>query len=953
MPSWLERLRDSLAPGIAVEREIASGGMGHVALGWDTLLHRVVAIKVLRPEKASAIAAERFVREARNAAALRHPNVVQVHHAGEAGGLFYYTMDYADGETLAERLERGHMSPSEVLALGRDLLTALGAAHDRNLIHRDVKPSNIFLTCNSALLGDFGIAYDLDSTRTELTRSGELVGTPAYITPEQLHDGPITPVTDIYAAGLVLYEAVAGRRWMPQSDPERGDWSRVPEPLRGPIRRALRIDPTHRWPNAAAFADALSASGAALGRPAAPRRLRVRRAALAIAGAAATVAAVAWYRSAPPPQQLDLVIYPFESAGGVDSSVGTELSWLTGRSLEQLTDLRLAPSQVAKRRWRSSSLGQERRLVELTRTLPSRYGAWAYVVPRGARLEVRLSLVGSNGKPLPQYVVVGDTTDLSLLADAVAMNITRVLFSRRQLRPQRHIARVPVGALAEFLVGEDAFARDAWLTAERHYSRALALDSSFVLAAWRLGNARRWMPLRSKAYPPGLYRLFDSQRETLAEVDRHLIEAQFRPSGTPRFEEYEKALATASGDPYAPLLYGDELFHRGPLAGRPLGDAVRLLEQAVVMDSTLAPAWEHLAWALIRLGQEERAGRALASLESLAGRPDQSEIYLPRFLRIAHTLRFGSPAERVEAQDRLGRDPGALALAARGALSFDLPEAQAALGAALGAGGGTPALQASGLTALGVALFALGRPGAAVAAFDSAATRFPHPAEARLQAAEWRVVPGALGVAGVDDGERLRGRAALAGLVGDSLLGPRAAWALTLDAHASDDTVAAQRWAARVRGSGAPNDRRLVPLLDGLSHAARRKWADALATSEPALAYDSAGYAPDPFLRAALHLLRGEWLVRLGRLEAADSAWLWYENLDVRGWPDAEAQPAEVDWALATHGRMRRARLATDAGGTSVGCALGRRARQIWVEAEPAVLARLDDLERVERRCPM
>ena len=107
MASVLERLRAALAPGIAVEREIARGGMGIVFLGRDTRLDRPLAIKVLKPELATAVAAERFLREARHAAGLRHPNVVRVHQSDEADGLLYFTMDYVTGETLAAHLERG------------------------------------------------------------------------------------------------------------------------------------------------------------------------------------------------------------------------------------------------------------------------------------------------------------------------------------------------------------------------------------------------------------------------------------------------------------------------------------------------------------------------------------------------------------------------------------------------------------------------------------------------------------------------------------------------------------------------------------------------------------------------------------------------------------------------------------------------------------------------------
>ncbi len=272
---------------------------------------------------------------------------------------------------------------------------------------------------------------------------------------------------------------------------------------------------------------------------------------------------------------------------------------------------------------------------------------------------------------------------------------------------------------------------------------------------------------------------------------------------------------------------------------------------------------------------------------------------------MAYAIRFGDSTGRNQVLGTLSRAPEALALAARGALSFNLPAAQVALGSALAASAETPAARASGFIARGVALVTLGRPAEAQASFDSAATLFPAPREARLQAAQWRVIPAALGVPGWNEGERERGRAALRDMIGDASLGGRAAWTLALDAHARRDTAEAARLGEAVALAGEDG---LASMLRGMEHAARGDWKAALAATEPALAFDSAGRAPDSFLRAALHLQRGAWFERSGQAAEADRSWLWYENLDVVGWPSAEAQPAEVDWALAAHARALRAR---------------------------------------------
>ncbi|HYC33730.1 MAG TPA: hypothetical protein VEB59_15680, partial [Gemmatimonadales bacterium] len=485
-----------------------------------------------------------------------------------------------------------------------------------------------------------------------------------------------------------------------------------------------------------------------------------------------------------------------------------------------------------------------------------------------------------------------------------------------------------------------------------HYLRALRHDSTLVLAAWRLGNARRWMPLRSgPPYPASLLPQFLAQRDSVPGTDRLLIEAQFEPTGRARLDRYEDALKLARDDPYPALLYGDELFHRGPLAGRPLDDAVRMLERATAADSTLAPGWEHLAWALIRRGERDRAAVALEHLGHWAGGEEETEIPVPLFLGIAWQFRFQGPGQRA-AMEGLARDTARLALAARGAMSFDLPDAQAMLAQALVARAGTASLRGSGYVAEGVARYALGQPGAALAAFDSAAHQFSPAGEARLQAAEWRVVPAALGVPGPGAAERERGRRRLEEMLEDPALGVRAAWALALDAYRRGDTLAGARFAAIVTRAPTATARRLAPSLEGVRGAAAGRLEDALESSAPALAWDSAGLAPDPFLRATLHLLRGEWLESLGRADEADRSWLWYENLDVRGWPSAEAQPAEVDWALSTEARARRARLARERGQASRACALASRALQLWARAEPVLDGARHDLERLARECP-
>jgi hypothetical protein len=266
-----------------------------------------------------------------------------------------------------------------------------------------------------------------------------------------------------------------------------------------------------------------------------------------------------------------------------------------------------------------------------------------------------------------------------------------------------------------------------------------------------------------------------------------------------------------------------------------------------------------------------------------------------------------------------------------------------------------PDLRASAHVGQGVSLVALGRLDEGLAQFDSAAAHFPVPGEARLQAAEWRVLPPALGVPGIAAEQVTRGRQVLGQVASDSALGSRAAWALALDAAARGDTVAAQEWEQRANLSTTSP---MAMLLSAQREAVRGQLEKALDLSAPALASDSAGfvwgtagYRLDPFLRSALHLLRGAWLARVGQPDQAERAWLWYENTDVVGWPGREAQPAEVDWALSTLARGRRALLLRQSD-PAAACRLLSRIDTVWRHADARTAAwSRDSLGPVRHGC--
>jgi serine/threonine-protein kinase len=260
------RLQGALGEKYRVEQVLGSGAYGVVFLATDPRLDRSVAIKVLRPEHATAVSAKRFLHEARCLARLHDPGLTAIHEVGEADGLFFYVMDLVEGETLGQRLAEGPLDPAHLRALADSLLGALHVAHEAGVVHRDVKPSNIFVSEGRIVLADFGIAKTLTSSErsTEsgedetLTREGRFIGTPAYSSPEQLAGQVDDARSDIYSAGVVLFEAATGRRWNAVDPGSESTWAGIPDAMVGVLARALQRRAEDRWASAEEFRVALA-----------------------------------------------------------------------------------------------------------------------------------------------------------------------------------------------------------------------------------------------------------------------------------------------------------------------------------------------------------------------------------------------------------------------------------------------------------------------------------------------------------------------------------------------------------------------------------------------------------------------------------------------------------------------------------------------------------------------
>ncbi|HEX2075355.1 MAG TPA: protein kinase [Geodermatophilus sp.] len=334
--------RRSLGERYELDRLIAAGGMGQVWRGTDTLLGRPVAVKVLRSEyTGDPTFLARFRAEAQHAAALSHPNIAAVFDYGEtvAGDtgetLAYLVMELVEGEPLSAALRReGRLDPGTTLSVLEQTAAALAEAHRVGLVHRDVKPGNILVRADGSVkITDFGIAWSAGSV--PLTRTGQVIGTPQYISPEQAEGHLATPASDVYALGLVGYECLTGHPAFEGDNPVTIALKQVrqdPEPLPADlpsglsllIRRALSKDPSTRMPDGAAFVAAIEALRAgrplpgeheeAAGDPA-TRAVPVPVPALAVPAAAVPAAAIAAPSAAPPPGAALPVAQPAPAGG--------------------------------------------------------------------------------------------------------------------------------------------------------------------------------------------------------------------------------------------------------------------------------------------------------------------------------------------------------------------------------------------------------------------------------------------------------------------------------------------------------------------------------------------------------------------------------------------------------------------------------------------------------------
>jgi serine/threonine protein kinase len=543
----LERLQAALAPDFRVEHELARGGMGAVFLAHDTALRCRVAIKVLLPEIATEGTVARFLQEARVLAALSHSHIVPVHRVGEADGLNYYVMDFLEGNTLEDRLRVGPLSVKEAVKLARDLLDALEVVHAAGVIHRDIKPANIFLVDRRAMLGDFGIAH-VPSERTDpMTWPGASPGTPGYMAPEHVAGLGVTPQTDIYAVGMVIYEALTTRRWVAGQMPREADWTGVPRSLIRILSRALAYSPHDRWPDARTFRKRVWAT---IG-----NRYRWRAAALTAGGLVAGILLTKAVPPLPPPGptgKLTLQVQRFTVSGGTASDgLGDSVTARVEAVLSKDSEFHVLPA------------GSDAAVV---------LGGTVFVGGSTVTISVR-----SRGATSLVVNVEDTAADWRTVAESVASLAWRELWSENspfaEWLPRNALPSDP-DVFDRWWKAEALFGEGWWEQALPEYAAVFRIDPTCLLCSWRITEIQRWY----LEDPDSVHK-----RLLLEGIDRfppwysRLIDARLGPD-IGRLARLQEVTRLWDDYYYAWYLLAEEQLGRGPLFGherRPYGGIVR------------------------------------------------------------------------------------------------------------------------------------------------------------------------------------------------------------------------------------------------------------------------------------------------------------------------------------------------------------------------------------------
>ena len=499
-----------------ITRRLGEGGMGVVYAAEDERLGRPVAVKTIAAVGPDETARRRFWREARAAAAVNHPNICQIYEIGEDGGQLFIAMELLAGEVLADRLHHGPIGTAEAVHIALGMLSALSALHARGIVHRDLKPSNVFLTPHGVKLLDFGLARphlpDAFTTVTEVTRAGVMVGTPRYMAPEQIAGDTVDARSDLFAAGAILFEMLAGRpAFAGRSVIEVLHATRYEHPpaLTGSpaiaavdrvIRRALAKRPDERQPSAEAMAEEL-------------------RAVPGVAGSDTVVLAQALTR---------LIVLPFRVLRPDPETdfLAFSLPDAIATSLSGIGSLVLRSSAVAAR-----YAGETVDLKGLASDVDVDRVVMGTLVRAGDQLRVSAQLVEApGGTMLTSHMAQSSLGDLFRLQDDLARRIVEALALPLvgATPPPTPDAPHDARAYELYLRANNLGRAYAGLPAARDlYQQCLDLDSRFAPAWARLGRCYRVIGKYIEGTPDSDARAEDAFRRALALNPRLTIAHKF------------------------------------------------------------------------------------------------------------------------------------------------------------------------------------------------------------------------------------------------------------------------------------------------------------------------------------------------------------------------------------------------------------------------------------------
>lgn len=640
MTDLLERLSGALGGRYRVEAEIGRGGMAVVYLAYDRKHERRVAIKVLRPELTASIASDRFLREIRIAAQLQHPHILALYDSGEAEGLLYYVMPYADGETLRQRLDREkQLRLEDVLRIAANVADALAHAHSYGVVHRDVKPENILLIGDHALVADFGVARALSSAGVEFTDSGVAVGTPAYMSPEQAAGASdVDARSDIYSLACVVFEMLGGeppftgvtpRSVLARQISERPPSIRVLRPTVPPamedaLGQALAKVAADRPPTAMQFLEALTRGARAPGRVTArlwSRTLGRRQRLLLAATGALAAASILFVRLSvggtdvgPQPETLGVAVLP----AGPDRG-GTEAASLILQGLAAFPFLSVVDGSVVL----PDSAGWQAGGIHAVARQAFERGVRFLVAPEivhqpdGAFLSADL-IDGVTGNRLVRKVGSPSAGSWGTAAGRIALELGAEIARLERLSlgalPELALATTSPMAYAAVREGQRLLWIGDYHGAVAALERAIAVDPSYPLAYLRLSVARTWEwnyeaaleAVREHDGPWGRGGAHARARE-LAEAQRFYA----RRMADSAIAGFQRTVRDQPENVDGWFGLGESIYHFAGFAGLSPRDARHALERVASLDSAFAPIYSHLVQIALYERDEAAARRYL------------------------------------------------------------------------------------------------------------------------------------------------------------------------------------------------------------------------------------------------------------------------------------------------------------------------------------------------------